>query len=62
MRLSRVDLPEPDGPMRAVKRALLDVHREPGEDVDPLGVAVEGLVDVSDFDQSHGRTPRLDAV
>ena len=58
MRLSRVDLPEPDGPMRAVKRALLDVHREAGEDVDPLGVAVEGLVDVSDFDQGHERLAR----
>ncbi len=29
---------------------LLDVHREPVEDVDPLGVSAKALVHVSDFD------------
>ena len=53
MRLSSVDLPEPDGPMSAVKLPCLDVDREAGEDVDPLGVALEGLVDVADFDEGH---------
>ena len=37
---------------------LLDVHRQPVEHVDPLGVAAEALVYVPDLDQCHGSPVR----
>ena len=56
-RLSRVDLPEPGGPHQRGEAALVDVERETGEDVDPLGVSLERLMDVTNLDQGHWFLP-----
>ena len=64
IRLSRVVLPEPDGPIRATKSPLRDVEVDAVQHLDALAAAPVGLGDAADLDQrvsigAHRRLGRL---